>query len=254
MDIKGLASSVSSTLRKEAPLIATGVTILSTVAAVALGVKAGMEAKSELDRAAKLRADRGQEPMTRGQQAQFTWKIYIPPTAATIISIASAITLHRVGVNRTASAMALYSLSESAFSDYRRKVAEKLGEDSHKEIREAVAKENVDKKTPPSSMIISGNDVMCYDSYSGHYFMSNMQDIREFVNTFNAKVLNEMYGSLTDLYELMGIPVSSMSDSVGWRSDDILEVEFSSVISEDGRPCLAVDFRNTPISDFDRFN
>ena len=253
MDIKSLMSSVSSTLRKEAPLIATGVAVISTVAAVALGVKAGMEARSELDRAEELREGRGQEPMTRTQQAQFTWKIYIPPAAATLVAIGATITLHKVGMNRTASAMALYSLSESAFGDYRRKVIEHMGEDKHKEVRKAVAQEKIDK-TAPSNLIISGNEVMCYDTYSGHYFVSNMQDIKECVNDFNVKVINEMYASLTDLYELMGITVSTMSDSVGWTSDDILKVEFSAGVSEDGKPYLAVDFRNEPIVHFDRLN
>lgn len=252
MDIKALMSSVSSTMRKEAPLIATGIAVVSTIASVALGVKAGMDAKDALDREAEVRKTLKREEMKPSDKVKLTWKIYIPPTIATITSVAATITLHRVGVNRTASAMALYSLSETAFSDYRRKVIEKIGEDSHKEIREAVAQENVEKNPPSKTLIISGNEVLCYDSYSGHYFTSNREEIRECVNDFNTKVINNMYASLTDLYELMGISPSEMSDDVGWTSDNILEVEFSSVIAEDGRPCLAVDFRNKPLVEFDR--
>lgn len=253
MDIKSLMGSISSNIKSEAPLIATGIAVVSTIASVALGVKAGMDAKAVLDREAEVRKHLKQDEMTTSEKAKMTWKIYIPPAISTLTSIAATVTLHRVGVTRTASAMALYSLSESAFGDYRRKVIEKMGEDSHKEIRKAVAQDNVDQNPPNKTLIISGNEVLCYDSYSGHYFTSNMQDIKECVNDFNAKVLNNMYASLTDLYELMGISPSTMSDGVGWTSDDILSVEFSSIVAEDGRPCLAVDFRNEPIADFDRF-
>lgn len=253
MSISDILNSIQETARKEAPLIATGIAVAATIASVALSAKSGMKAQEKLQAAADEHGISIEDIETK-DKVKMTWKIYIPPTIAMVTSIAATVTLHKVGANRTASAMALYSLSESAFANYRKQTIAKIGEEGHKEIRQAVADENVKNNPPSKNLIITGNDVLCYDSYSGHYFNSSMEEIKACVNDFNMRVINNMYASLTDLYELLGIAPSTMSDSVGWCSDSILEIEFSSTIAEDGRPCLSVDFRNAPIVDFDRFN
>jgi len=63
-------------------------------------------------------------------------------------------------------------------------------------------------------------------------------------------VLNDFYASLSDFYDLIGLPTTSFSDEVGWNSDRLLELQFSTVLSDDGRPCISIDFRTVPIRDY----
>lgn len=260
MSIKTLANVAIKTMKREAPAISTGIAIASTIAAVGLGVRAGMEAQKIMDHEVRIRkalANEETKPYvapTKKETVAMTWKVYILPTIATLSAIGATVMLHRVGLNRTASAMALYSVSEKAFSDYRKGVVEKLGEDAHKSVRESVAHDAITSNPPSKNIVISGSDILCYDSYSGHYFKSSAQEIDKAVNNLNLQIIHNMYASLTDFYDMIGIQSSEMSETVGWMPDCLLEVEYSSGIAPDGQPYLAVDFRNPPIVDFDRFS
>lgn len=252
MDVKDIFDAVSGYTRKNATVLATGTAIATSFASLIVSAKAGANAHVKLE-AYKAEHNLEDDDLVIKEKIKVTWRSYVPTAALFCLNTASIITLHKVGAQRTAAAMALYTASETAFSKYRTQVVQKLGEKKHEEVRSAVAQDSVLKSPPPQSIIISGEEVMCYDSYSGHYFKGSREGIREAVNDFNLAVIHGAYASLTDFYDQVGIPASVMSDSVGWTADDLLEVEFSSVISEDGKPCLAVDFRNQPVVDFDRF-
>lgn len=249
MSISHMARAARLAIRRNAPAIATTLAIVSATATTVLAANAGMSTREKLD-AYKLN-DELAEPSTTEKIKQ-TWKIYIPTAVMLASTITSIVALHRVGLNREASALALYKVSEQAFSRYRNKVIEKLGEDSDKDVRESVAQDIVTKNPPTGEIVIVNGEVLCLDVYSGRYFQSSMENINRSVNEFNLKVIHENYASLTEFYELIGIDANGSSDDLGWMSDALLEVTFSSVLTPDGRPCLAIDFRNAPVIDYYR--
>lgn len=81
-----------------------------------------------------------------------------------------------------------------------------------------------------------------------------MEGLRKAENDLNGQVLNDYYASLSDFYNLIGLPATSMSDDVGWNSDKQLKLQFSSVLTVEGRPCLSFTFNTTPIRNFYRVN
>ena len=60
-----------------------------------------------------------------------------------------------------------------------------------------------------------------------------------------------MYASLTDFYDEIGLPETAVSGYVGWNTDELLEVTYSSILSDDGKPVLAIDFRADPLNGYD---
>lgn len=249
MSISHMARVARLVIRRNAPAIATTLAIVSATATTVLAVNAGMSTRERLD-AYKLN-DELAEPSTTEKIKQ-TWKIYIPTAVMLASTITSIVALHRVGLNREASALALYKVSEQAFSRYRNKVVEKLGEDSEKVVRESVAQDTINANPPGNAVVVVNGEVLCCDTYSGRYFTSSMESINRAVNDFNLKIIHEDYASLTEFYELMGLDPNGSSDDVGWMTDALLEVSFSSVLTPDGRPCLAVDFRNAPVVNYYR--
>lgn len=250
--IKQSFASFGKKVSAEAPIIATTTAVLGAVAGVALASRSGMKAEKLLAREADIRRKTKNPEMTTADKVRLVWKVYIPPAICLAVSVGSILTLHRVGVNRTASAMALYTVSERAFREYRDKTVERIGDEAEQAIRDSVAQDRVDKNPPSSEIVIIGDDVLCYDEFSGRYFTSSMEKIRKCVNDLNMQVINSCYASLTDFYDLLGLEPTGISDGVGWNSDELLEVTFSTTMSTDGRPCLAVDFRAVPISGYDR--
>ncbi len=181
--------------------------------------------------------------MTAREKVELVWKLYIPATlsgTATVICIVGA---NRVGSRRTAALTAAYSLSERAFVEYRDKVVEVIGEKKEKTVRDELVKDKIRDNPPSKEILISGpGNVLCCELYTGRYFSSDMETLRRSQNDINAKLLAHEYASLSDFYYMIGLPYTSTSDNSGWSSDKQLELSFTTVMAEDGRPCLAFDY------------
>ena len=100
--------------------------------------------------------------------------------------------------------------------------------------------------------VITGKgEVLCYDAISGRYFKSDVDKIRKAENILNKKLMNDMYCSLNDFYDLVGLPFTQLGFELGWNvNDSLVEIEFSTQLSEDDIPCVVVDYSVTPKYDF----
>ena len=171
MSVSTTARTLRLAIRRNAPVIATTVAIVSATATTVLAVNAGMSTRERLD---AYKAEHKDEEIPTSAKIKQTWKIYIPTALMLASTITSIVALHRVGLNREASALALYKVSEQAFTRYRNKVVEKLGEDSDKEVRESVAQDTINANPPSNAVVVVNGNVLCFDSYSGRYFESSM--------------------------------------------------------------------------------
>lgn len=186
-----------------------------------------------------------------------TWKLYIPAISTGAITIAAIICANRIGVRRTAALAAAYSLSEKAFEEYRVKIVEKLGARKEETARDEIAQERVNRQPPENrEIIVTGNgSVLCMDAFSGRYFLCTVEEIRKAENDINHQIVRHDYASLTDFYDLIGLPATSISDHVGWNNDKILEVHFSGTITPGNqKPCVVVNYTVGPVRDFDRLH
>jgi hypothetical protein len=81
-----------------------------------------------------------------------------------------------------------------------------------------------------------------------------MEALRKAQNDINYQVMHDSYASLTDFYSMVGLAPTSNSDDVGWNSDKLLELQFSPVLTEGGRPCISIDFVVAPVRHYYRLN
>lgn len=139
---------------------------------------------------------------------------------------------------------AAYTLSEKAYSEYKEKVVEKLGEKKEKAYRDEVAQRRVDQDPVGKNKvhITGGGDVLCYDLYTGRYFQSSMETIKKAVNDVNFQVINNWGATLNDLYAGLGLSRTKIGEEVGWR-DSLLEMDYSTTMSDDDRPCICLDYK-----------
>lgn len=187
------------------------------------------------------------EPLTTREKVRLVWPEYIPAAGTLALSVTCIVAANRVGSRRTAAVTAAYAISEKAFSDYRDRVVEKLGDKKEREARDEVAQQRVTEKSPSSQVVIIGSgDVLCYDAFSGRYFMSTMETIKKAQNDTNYSILNDGFASLTEFYDKLGLDKTSHSDNLGWNTDKMLDTFISTVLSDDGRPCISIDFMSCP--------
>ena len=58
------------------------------------------------------------------------------------------------------------------------------------------------------------------------------------------------HANATFFYDELGLPGTTWTDEVGWNTDHLLDLKYSTVISPDGRPCISIDFKVLPKSDY----
>lgn len=230
------------------PQILTAVGVVGVVSTALLTGKAAY-------RAGQLIADSAPEPYALDPREKFelTWKLFIPAAGSGLLTISAIVAGSHISASRAAGLAAAFTISERAFDEYRDKIVQKMGPKKEQEARDEIAQERVQRNNDSSLIVVSGTDVICYDMYSDRYFTGSMEALKQAQNNLNHRMLSDGYASLSDFYELIGLPPTQFSDQIGWVSDELLELSFSTVLSPEQRPCLAVSFRAEPNRRFDRF-
>jgi hypothetical protein len=264
-DILHFGKILGGKFLENSPIILTGAAVTGVISTGILAVKATPRALKILEEERRKRDEYekviardgdGREiilakgdTLTNREVVQLVWKCYIPATGMCLGTIACIIGAHKVNQRRNAALMGLYSLSEVAFKEYKEKVAETIGKVKEQRIRDEIDADHI-KANPPNSaqVIFTGKgDVMCYDSLTGRYFRSDIEKIRRTVNELNRRLMSEMFLDLNDLYFELGIPTTKLGDELGFNLDDgLLEINFSSAITDDGQPCLVLNYEVVP--------
>lgn len=252
LNLTNVTNVTKSFLVKRGPQILTGVGIAGMVTTAVMAVKATPKAIRLLE---DTQAQK-KELMTKSEVIKTCWKFYIPATVMGAASIACLVGANSVSARRTAALAAAYQLSETALTEYKEKVIETIGEKKEKVVREKIDKDHLEKNPVSKNEVImtkSGN-TLCYDSLSGRYFESDIETIKKAVNELNRRMTYDVYISLNDLYAELDMPFTIMGEDLGWNMDDgLIEVNFTSQIAEDGRPCVVMNFRHAPRYDYSKF-
>lgn len=79
----------------------------------------------------------------RKQKIVRVWKLYIPAAISATLTVGCIIAANRVGSKRAAAAYSVLSVTEKAFSEYKDKVVETIGERKERTIQDAVVQDRV---------------------------------------------------------------------------------------------------------------
>lgn len=268
--LTNFVKGVQNSLAKHSPEILTGIGIAGMITTTILAVKVTPKAISLMDK--EIRRQNQElldEAEKNGEEVcpqisklkpvevvKVTWKCYIPVVTIAAASISCLIGASSVHSKRNAVLATAYKLSETAFSEYKDKVVETIGEKKEELIRDKIHKDRMEKDPVSKNeiFITDKGDTLCYDYYTGRYFKSDIEKIKRAINELNRKMLLENYVSLNEFYEEIGLARTSTGDRLGWNTDTgLLDLNFSSQLSEEGKPCLVIDFKVMPKYDFDRF-
>lgn len=256
MNIQGLAKHVERVAVDNSPAILTAVGVTGTVTTAIFVSKASFKAAEILREDDRLNQMTFDSPKERAiEQVKLTWTLYIPAVGVGTATIACIVFANQIGTRRAAAMAAAYSMSEKAFSEYREKIVEKVGATKEQEARDEIAQERVERQPLGSQVIVMNErEVLCFDQYTGRYFNSDMETLKQAQNKINYRMLRENYASLNDFYDCIGLEWVPTGDDIGWNSDQMLELSFTTVLSDDQRPCIAIDFHTVPVRNYYRNN
>lgn len=240
---------------KRSPEILTGIGIAGMITTTILAVRATPKALELIE---EQKEEESVDELSSFEVVKVAWKPYIPAMVTCVVSTACLIGASSVNTKRNAALATAYKLSETALSEYRDKVVETIGEKKERIVRDKVAEERV-KKNPVSKneVIITGNGkTLCFDPISGRYFMCSIETIKKAENTLNKQMLHDISGyvSLNEFYDELGLDHTSVGNDLGWNTNQLIDIDFSSQLNDNGEPSVVLDYLVAPKCDYYKFS
>lgn len=232
--------SVQIVIDKNSTQILTTVAITGTITTALMAGKAVIKANRVLE---EYRLENESDSK---EEFKLVWRYYVPPVLSGLTTIVSIIGINTIHNRRNAALAGLYSMAQTAFAEYKDKVVETIGENKERKVRDAIDADHI-ANNPPKEVILTGDgDVLCYDSLSGRHFKSDIETIRQKVNELNRTLLTEMFIPLNDFYYELGLGSIELGNELGFDLDQgLLEVNFTSQLTTDGKPCLVLNYEVT---------
>ena len=253
MNLISALQSARVALIKHSPEILIGIGVAGMITTTILAVS---ETPKALRCIEEKKVELEVDELTVRETVEAAWKCYIPAAITGVLSTACIVGASSVNMKRNATLATAYTLSEAALREYRDKVVETIGEKKEEAIRDAIAKDKIDEHpVSKSEIIVTGKgETLCYDVLNDRYFRSDIDKLKRAANDVSHTMLLEGYVSLNDFYDEIGLKRVSKGDDLGWnanRSRDLVEIDPSAQLTEDGEPCIVLQFKVPPSYNYD---
>lgn len=239
-----ILQSTRTTLVKHSPEILTGLGIAGMITSAILAVRATPKA---LDLIFEKEYEVKRE-LTKKETVKIAWKLYIPAVVTGAASTACLIGANSVNCKRNAALAAAYTLTDTAFREYKEQVVESLGEKKERAVLDKVAEKQVKENPVNNEIIVPGKGPsLCLEPLSMRYFNTDFNSVVAAGNKLNTTMINHMgEGTINDFYDLLDLPHTEVGDYMGWTVDHQIEIHPSSTIAENGEPALVIVYDNPP--------
>lgn len=230
----------------------TILTVLGGAGVVATAVTA-VKATPKAIKLIEVYEEQKGEDLTTLEKVKVAGPHYIPAIligAGTIACIFGANVLNK---RNQASLMSAYALIDNSYKEYKNKVEELYGEETHKEVVSSIAK---DKYT--DDIRVDDNKMLFYDEFSHRYFESTLEDVIKAEYSTNRQLQCNGGVYLNEYYEFLGLEPSQVGTNLGWSSGILeshycaerIEFDHDKVVLEDCLECCIITLRYDPVIDF----
>jgi len=99
----------------------------------------------------------------------------------------------------------------------------------------------------PVKKIADGSELF-FEPLSGRTFTSSRDNLLHAVMRLNNRILEHNWVPVNEWYEELGLDsTGELGESMGWNIDHMLNIDFASDVTRDGRECLTVIYDNRPV-------
>lgn len=233
--MEGLLHQAQLFCKRNASTILTGLGGAGVVATTVMAVKATPKAVKLLEEA---KEEKGEE-LTVVEKVKVAGTTYLPTVvtgAATIACIFGANVLNK---RHQASLASAYALVDSSYKDYKNKVKELYGEETHQEVVNAIMIEKAEDVYVHSECLCASCDLATeendgepktfYDEHSNRYFEATIEQVITAEYHLNRNFTLRGYAVLNELYEFLGLETTDYGSVLGWavNDDEIYWVDFN---------------------------
>lgn len=247
VDFKRVLAASKVALKEHSPEVLTGIGIAGFLTTVVLAVKATPRALDSIEwRKRELGFDL-HERLPVKEIVRSCWKCYTPAVLLAAASTGCVIGGVSTSIRRTAAMATVAKVAETTLQEYSQKVAEEIGEEKEKQIKEkaavaAVEKTRVDEQTLPP---MYGKQQLYCDCYSKRVFYATAADVERAIGELNTELAAGEVFSLNDFHSCFHLDDCPSGEIVGWiptQRNVKIGYSLSSAVSFDGRAVLVINF------------
>ena len=257
--MNGLVNSVKIFGKRNASTILTVVGGVGVLITSIMAVKATPKAMTILEQA---KEEKGEE-LTKFEKFKMAGPSYIPATIVGIGTVTCIFGANVLNKRQQAALVSAYTLVDSSYKQYRHKLVELYGKDTHNEIVDAIAVEKAEEVGIYAESLCAntcltdeescGEPVLFYDEFGGRYFESTIEQVIAAEYHTNRNFTLRGYAVLNELYEFLGLEPTDYGNTVGWAVDsDLYWIDFNhrKTVLEDGLECYILESYWSPSADF----
>lgn len=241
---------ITTFFKKNSPQILIGVGLSGFVSTVALAIHATPKAEKLIE---KKKEELQKDKLTPIEMLQTTWKVYTPMFASGVFSIGCILMANHQYLRRNAALATAFTLSDAAYKEYKSATEETVSEKEVEEIATKIAKKHMEEKEYEPVEIATNRSgaSKCYDAISGREFDCDIETLRQIENRLNRRLLDDMYISVNDFYDELGLAHIKPGDDLGWNiRDGLIDFHYDSILNDKGEPCLLLDYHMSPDPNF----
>lgn len=208
-------------LKKNSATILTVAAAVGVVGTSLLTAKAAIRASKVIE----VKEEEKGEKLTLGETLSAVWTIYIPPIILGVSTVGCIFGANIFNKRQQASLASAYALIDSSYKEYKAKVKELYGEETHNRIIDAIAAEKPKDicvraggltETYTQEMDEDSEPRLFYDEYSGRYFESTPEKVLLAEYHLNRNYILRGFARLNEFYEFLGLEPTEYGDAVGW--------------------------------------
>lgn len=258
-------NNIERFLKKNSSNILTIAGSLGLVGTVILAVKATSKALKLIEEAEEVEDNIihfGDEEyhsikkreLTLKMKIQIAWKPYIPSFCMGMSTILCIFGSNYLNKQYQKNLIAAYTVLNNSFLQYRENAKKLYGDNIDNNISKELLKDvKIDEE------LENDNDKeLFFDCKSMRYFRSTYEDVKKAEKLFNEHLSKNGYGTLNELYELIGIPPVKYGYDIGWSTylNDQLYghsgIELSIELAEldDSLDCWVINIECEPTTSF----
>lgn len=247
--LKSIFYKAAFSFKKHSPEILTGVGIAGVVTGTVLACVATTKLektlephKKELDDIHENKENCSEQEYRRdltrayGRAAWSMVKLYGPAVLVESSAIGCLVGSHKIMRNRNAALASAYTTVSSAFDAYKKRVANKIGEEAEKELRYGIREEQIEEeytdskgkqktrkkmvkvideetRSPYSRFYDEGQSGWSRDASANNIYLNNVQAY------FNDRLKLRGYVFLNEVYEYLNYPPIQEGQYLGWYYD-----------------------------------
>lgn len=254
--LKRIYHEVAEEVREKSPRILAGGAIVGLGASVYFAWKARPKCDEILaerkKRLEEVRAEYSDPDEVKKETARVnidTAGKMVGTLAPVVVSVgltgASIIAADRINYRRLVAATTMYDISNEALMMYKKKMKDVVGEEKAEEVKKKVTDEIMAENPVNDRTIIDTGkgDLIYMDVYTGRYFRSSKVAIESAVNDINYQLVGDMFVSLNEFFDRIGLPGVKLGDQFGFDvNKGMLHVDYTYGETPDGNHCILIDY------------